>query len=278
MTKRDYEVNFEKSLSNFSEHSNLLKVLRSEIKEINHRISNEITTNIRQVTKNEADKIVEDMKKMLRKHTNGDELFNMKEAIAKKANQADIEVLYDKKADRKETVSAQNSIETIHKQIKHVVMMLMESSRAMIDTEYSNKQTKINRLNHIVQQCLILTKWISKNNPESSRSVDRIIPDGIKDFQESVSSTLDEIQFSNLKSYQNKQALSKKMIRLKTAERTPKPNLLHLHSGAQTAKAKLINHFRRRDIRSRVKRNSTVQGSAKKAKSYKKSKKSKCGC
>lgn len=102
---------------------------------------------------------------MLKKHTNGDELLNMKETLSKKANQIDVEELYNQKTDKSDTECTQNSIEVIHKQIKHLVMMLMESCRVLMEAELSNKQTKINKLNTILQQCLILTKWISKFKP-----------------------------------------------------------------------------------------------------------------
>ncbi|CAI2383872.1 unnamed protein product [Moneuplotes crassus] len=269
--KDEFKIKLVESDKRFTDNSIIFKGIKQEIKSINERISNEISENIRQITKNEADKIVEDMKKMLKKHTNGDELLKMKQTLDKKANQIDIEELYDKKTDKADTECTQNSIEVIHKQIKHLVMMLMESCRVLMEAELSNKQTKINKLNTILQQCFILAKWVSKFNPGCTNVFDLVMPDDMQNFQDFVKNAMEEIPFSNVKSYENKQALTKKIQRINTLERTPKPPLLHL--GSVTAKTRILNHFQKREIKGNAKKNYTMHGSARKNKNLAKAKK-----
>lgn len=98
------------------------------------------------------------------------------------------------------------------------------------------------------------------------------MPEDMQDFQDFVRNAMEEIPFSNVKSYENKQALTKKMHRIKTLERTPKPPLLHL--GSVTAKSRILNHFQKREIKGNAKRNYTVHGSARKNKNLAKAKKS----
>lgn len=60
--KKEFKTNIETSAQKFSDNATVIKTMQQEIKGINERISNEISDNIRQITKSEADKIVEDMK------------------------------------------------------------------------------------------------------------------------------------------------------------------------------------------------------------------------
>ena len=181
------------------------------------------------------------MKRMLEKHTSSNEIYNLKRMVQLKANAHDLQEMYELKSDKAETENNLNAIEIIHKQIKHLVMMVMESSRVLIETEYSNKQTKLNRLNNILQQSFLLTKWVMKFNPENNNPYDQVIPEDMNNFQDFMLKTMEEIPFSNVKSYENKQALSKKINRKKTIERTPKSMLMKL--GNTTTKARILNHF-----------------------------------
>ena len=85
----------------------------------------------------------------------------------------------------------------------------MENFRVQVETETSSKNARINKMNVVLQQSLLLAKWIIKFNPENINSYDLTLPDDLKDFQEFVTQSMDQIAFANVHSYQNKQALSK---------------------------------------------------------------------
>ena len=236
--------------------------LQDSMVQLDNKMSNEISSAIRKLTKNETERIIEDMKKMMQKHASHDEISNLRRMMEMKANKYDLDEWYEIKSNKVDTDNHLSAIEILHKQVKHLVFMIMENLRVQMEAEHSNKNTRINRLNNVLQQSFWLTKWIMKFNPETINSSDSNLPEKLREFEDFVTESMEEIPYWNVKSYDNKQAISRKLNRMKTLERTPKPPLLHL--GSSTAKSRIIAQFKNKNqLFDSSCKNYTVNNSAK---------------
>lgn len=202
---------------------NFIDKLQNVISELNEKIAIEIATAVRKTTKQESNKILQHVQKMTSNQSTSGDTSELQKLIDQKADKFQVIDLYDLKSNKADTETNMKAIDIIHKQIRHLIIMLMENFRVQVDTQHSNPQTRINRMNVVLQQSLLLAKWITKFNPENINSYDLTLPKDLEDFQEFVSQSMDEIAFTNIQSYQNKQALNRKANRMASAEasRTP---------------------------------------------------------
>ena len=124
--------------------------------------------------------------------------------IEYKADKYLVSELSDAKANKIDTENNMKAIDIIHKQIRHLVIMLMENFRVQVDTDNATKHTKLNRMNNVLQQSLLLAKWIIRFNPENINSYDLTLPEDLKVFHDYVTKSMDEISYINIPSYKNK--------------------------------------------------------------------------
>lgn len=184
--------------------------MKNEISDLNEKIAVEISSSVRKITKQENSKILQQVNATLRNQTQGYwDNTELKKLIDLKADKFSIIELNDLKSNKIDTENNMKAIDIIHKQIRHLVIMLMENFRVQVETETSSRNARINKMNVVLQQSLLLAKWIIKFNPENLNSYDLTLPDDLKDFQDFVTQSMDGIAFANVQSYQNKQALSK---------------------------------------------------------------------
>lgn len=184
--------------------------MKNEISDLNEKIAVEISSSVRKITKQENSKILQQVNATLRNQTQGYwDNTELKKLIDLKADKFSIIELNDLKSNKIDTENNMKAIDIIHKQIRHLVIMLMENFRVQVETETSSRNARINKMNVVLQQSLLLAKWIVKFNPENLNSYDLTLPDDLKDFQDFVTQSMDGIAFANVQSYQNKQALSK---------------------------------------------------------------------
>lgn len=245
--------------------------MKEVISELNEKISAEITSAVRKITKHESNVIMQNVRNMIPKSTGGNDSSELRSMIELKADRIEMNELLDAKGNKVDMVNNMKAVDIIHKQVRHLIILLMENFRVQVETENSNKQTRLNRMNIVLQQSLLLAKWITKFNPENINSYDLTLPKDLKDFQEFVTQSMSEIAFTNIPSYKNKQALSKKANRLMTAERTPKRNLLNFAN--QNAKARIISQFKKKIIGDTTWKNIVISDSPDKYKSARKHKK-----
>ena len=150
-------------------------------------------------------------------------LRSLNKLIEHKADKFIVSELSEAKANKIDTENNMKAIDIIHKQIRHLVIMLMENFRVQVDTDVATKQTKLNRMNTVLQQSLLLAKWIIKFNPENINSYDLTLPEDLKKFHDYVAKSMDEISYINIPSYKNKKELSKRINRIASNENCKTP-------------------------------------------------------
>jgi hypothetical protein len=101
------------------------------------------------------------------------------------------------KSNKKDTYSNMKAIDILHKQIKHLSVILVEILRKEA-MEFSKapdlEQTIKKNMFSVLQQGLHVAKWINKFNPENINTDDLILPRDLYDFQELVNEALGEIE------------------------------------------------------------------------------------
>jgi len=192
--------------------------MKTVISDLNEKITNEINSAVRKLTKHEMNKMMQTVKNMMPSGNRQEENTELKRMIDLKADKFEVIELRDLKTNKVDTENNMKAIDVIHKQIRHLIVMLMENFRVQVETENLTTQTKINRMNIVLQQSLLLAKWITKFDPENINSYDLTLPADLKDFQDFVNQSMEGIAFTHIPSYQNKQALHRKAERLMSLE------------------------------------------------------------
>ena len=103
-------------------------------------------------------------------------------------------------------------------------------------------------MNVVLQQSLLLAKWITQFNPENINSYDLTLPEDLKSFQEFVTQSMDEIAFTNIPSYHNKAALSKKAERMFSLESCRTPAVKRNAKFSAKAKGKILAQFKKKNL------------------------------
>ncbi|CAI2386826.1 unnamed protein product [Moneuplotes crassus] len=113
-------------------------------------------------------------------------------------------------------------LEVLHKQIKHLCVILVEFVRQEI-SKYNNSSTSVfenkKKVMTIMDQTVSIAKWIDKFNPKETKPLieDLSIPHNLENFQQTVQQTLDELKVISLSKnneFQQKKKLAKYLARI----------------------------------------------------------------
>ena len=221
--KEEFESENQSMIENVESKLQEFDEMKEIINELNEKIKFEIQSAVRKSSKTETMKITQMVQNMIPKSSGNQDTDVLKKQIDQKADKFDLNQIGNYKSNKIDTENNSKAIDIMHKQMRHLVIMMMENFRVQLETENLSTQTKINRMNVVLQQSLLLAKWVSKFDPENINSYDLSLPKDLNDFQEYVTTSMDEIAFKNIPSYQNKKTLNNKIKRLATAhlERTP---------------------------------------------------------
>ena len=221
--KEEFESENQSMIENVESKLQEFDEMKEIINELNEKIKFEIQSAVRKSSKTETMKITQMVQNMIPKSSGSQDTDVLKKQIDLKADKFDLNQIGNYKSNKVDTENNSKAIDIMHKQMRHLVIMMMENFRVQLETENLSTQTKINRMNVVLQQSLLLAKWVSKFDPENINSYDLSLPKDLNDFQEYVTTSMDEIAFKNIPSYQNKKTLNNKIKRLATAhlERTP---------------------------------------------------------
>ena len=221
--KEEFESENQSMIENVESKLQEFDEMKEIINELNEKIKFEIQSAVRKSSKTETMKITQMVQNMIPKSSGSQDTDVLKKQIDQKADKFDLNQIGNYKSNKIDTENNSKAIDIMHKQMRHLVIMMMENFRVQLETENLSTQTKINRMNVVLQQSLLLAKWVSKFDPENINSYDLSLPKDLNDFQEYVTTSMDEIAFKNIPSYQNKKTLNNKIKRLATAhlERTP---------------------------------------------------------
>jgi hypothetical protein len=117
--------------------------------------------------------------------------------LTTKVEKSELVSIADMKSNKKDTYSNMKAIDILHKQIKHLSVILVEILRKEA-MEFSKapdlEQTIKKNMFSVLQQGLHVAKWINKFNPENINTDDLILPRDLYDFQELVNEALGEIE------------------------------------------------------------------------------------
>ena len=221
--KEEFESENQSMIENVESKLQEFDEMKEIINELNEKIKFGIQSAVRKSSKTETMKITQMVQNMIPKSSGSQDTDVLKKQIDLKADKFDLNQIGNYKSNKIDTENNSKAIDIMHKQMRHLVIMMMENFRVQLETENLSTQTKINRMNVVLQQSLLLAKWVSKFDPENINSYDLSLPKDLNDFQEYVTTSMDEIAFKNIPSYQNKKTLNNKIKRLATAhlERTP---------------------------------------------------------
>jgi hypothetical protein len=104
----------------------------------------------------------------------------------------------EKKSGIKETQESMKAIDVLHKQIKHICVIMIEFLRQEVskytmsnDSEHSKQKKAMT----VLHQTLSIAKWINKFNPENEIDYkDLVLPKNLEDFQNLVSNAMDDMK------------------------------------------------------------------------------------
>ena len=102
------------------------------------------------------------------------------------------------------------SVDSVHKQIKHLVVILVEIMRLSVTAQSETKQSKLNKKMYLLQQSISIGQWINEFDPENINTNDLKLPSELNVFQNYVSETLRELQMTTLPQSYNKKEMLKK--------------------------------------------------------------------
>ena len=159
------------------------------IKELNKSITLEIKNSVRKNIdqlktefKSKGDEWKTDNKKINR-------------VIEEKADKTEVLSLLNTKSNVKDTDANMKAIDIMHKQIKHLSVIMVEILR--FETEKYNKHSKTlnqskNHSEWLLNQWMSIAKWINKFNPENINTYDLVLPKELWRFRALVNSTLND--------------------------------------------------------------------------------------
>lgn len=118
--------------------------------------------------------------------------------MSTKVERAELLEYLEKKSGIKETQETMKSIDVLHKQIKHICVIMIEFLRQEV-SKYTKSndsdQCKHKKAMTVLHQTLSIAKWINNFNPENEIDYkDLVLPKNLEDFQNLVNNALDDMK------------------------------------------------------------------------------------
>lgn len=102
--------------------------------------------------------------------------------LDKKADKAELDEFFNQKASKNDTELSLRWVEIVHKQLKQVAVLISEYFRSAVEPADTSKHSKVNRDVGLLQQSLLIFKWIADSEVPHVRdafeleTVDRNLP------------------------------------------------------------------------------------------------------
>ena len=102
--------------------------------------------------------------------------------LDEKADRKELDVFFNQKASKNDTELALRWIEIVHKQLKQMVVLISEDMRQAVEPAVDSKHASVNRKVQMLQQSLLLFKWIADSEVPHIRdafeleTIDRNLP------------------------------------------------------------------------------------------------------
>ena len=84
----------------------------------------------------------------------------MKDVVAVKADQSTIDSIVNEKANKVDTEMCMRWVDLLHKMVNKVVLLLTTKLKTDLDTGIETQNQKQNKKVQLLQQGLIISKWI----------------------------------------------------------------------------------------------------------------------
>ena len=145
------------------------------IQTINENLNREINVAVKKATT----QVVKSMNPNGGNMLDANEIKNM---MSGKVDRDELTALYDLKSNKLDTEMTMKSVDIVHKQIKHLVVILVEIMRLSVTAQSETKQSKLNKKMYLLQQSISIGQWINEFDPENINTNDLKLPSELNVF------------------------------------------------------------------------------------------------
>jgi len=168
-----------------------LKKFENRVSDLNFTVETEIRSAVKKAVQKAKSELIfkyndstivneDDVKALMRSKIEKSELFDY----------------LDTKSNIKDTQANMHAIDILHKQLKHLCVIIIEILRQEVSKYTSNGDTilsKQNKLLTTMYQSISIAKWINQFDPEKADSDEIIFPKNLQNYQDIISNNLDDI-------------------------------------------------------------------------------------
>ena len=94
--------------------------------------------------------------------------------ISGKIDRREMETILEFKSNKSDTETSMNAVETLHKQNKNIIMLILELIMHLIDSEigYESDKTKTEQKQKILSYSVTISNWINHFDPKIATNFD----------------------------------------------------------------------------------------------------------
>jgi hypothetical protein len=143
---------------------------------------------------------------------------HLKIPYANKIEKDEVLSLLETKSNTQDTSTAMKATDILHKQLKHIIVILIEILRRDLSNFTHPKNTSKKDLTIMLDQTMSIARWINSFDPENINTIDLKLPKSLGEFQNYVNVTLDGVMtnFNKItKKFKSKQRLDGSITELR---------------------------------------------------------------
>ena len=121
----------------------------------------------------------------------------LEKSLLHKIEKNEVLALLEFKSNINDTETNMKATDVLHKQIKHLIMLIIEVLRrevSKVSGNYHNEKAYKQECLMLLSQGFSIAKWINNFNPESIGPKDITLPKDLSDFNSLVDASLSEIE------------------------------------------------------------------------------------